>query len=71
MANDRITLQDARARIELALAKLSLLFAEHCRVTFIMRNPQEKDGDLIIGNDQLEDVRDAVAHMIESDAEAQ
>ena len=67
----RLSLRQARAEIEMALSELSVLFEDHCRVTFIMRNPQADDGNLIIGNDRLDDVRDAVADMIESQAEAQ
>ena len=45
-----------------ALAELSKLFKPHCKLTLIMRNPLEDDGDMIITSDDLAKVKEAVAH---------
>jgi hypothetical protein len=54
----------ARDVISNELAKLEKLFLPHCRLTFIMRNPEEEDGDMVITNDKLADLRDVLDKMM-------
>ncbi len=53
-------LQMVRWEVERSLQKLSDFFAPHCQLTFLMRNPKEQDGDLIVTTDSLEAVSEAV-----------
>ena len=51
---------NVRKEVERSLRRLSPLFKDHCRLTFIMRNPQAEKGEMIITNDSLDDVRDVL-----------
>ena len=50
------------------LDELSDLFADHCKLTFIMRNPEVEDGNLICTDDDLVALEACIRHQREKDA---
>lgn len=56
--------RDVRAEVSRHLELLGGLFPPHCGLTFIMRNPKVPDGMMIITNDDLVDLRDAINRQI-------
>ena len=48
---------------------LEPLFAPQCKLTLIMHNPDEEDGNLIITSDDLEEVADVVLQAIRKEQE--
>jgi hypothetical protein len=52
--------QLARWEVEKKLQELGDVFAEHVKLTFLMRNPEEPDGSMIITSDTLPEIIKAV-----------
>ena len=42
------------------LSEMESLFASHCKLTFVMRNPRVDDGNMVITSDDMQKVADAV-----------
>lgn len=61
-------LEHARVQCEEALGRLrENVFKPQCKLTLVMRNPLADDGDLIITDDSLELVAQAIRHRREQD----
>jgi len=52
-----------KQKISNYLNKIEKLFAPYCKVTFLMRNPKEEDGDLLMTNDDLDKVIAAITQL--------
>ena len=58
-------LSEVHYACERHLAEIEKLFAPHCKLTLVMRNPQSDDGDLILSRDDLVEVEAAVRKLRE------
>jgi hypothetical protein len=67
----RYQLAVTQQKVSNALARLEKLFAAHCKLTFIMRNPQVEDGDMILTQDDLEKVEAAIKRLKEREGNDQ
>ena len=54
------------ALIERHLMEIETLFKSHCKLTFLMRNPELEDGDLILTTDELDQVITAIQQLKEN-----
>jgi hypothetical protein len=60
--------QLARWEVEKKLQELGDVFAEHVKLTFLMRNPEEPDGSMIITSDTFPEIIKA-AQKLKKDGE--
>lgn len=58
-----VSLSDVRLECEKALLYLEPWFKEHIELTLLVRNPKSDDGDMVITNDNLDDVIDALERL--------
>lgn len=54
------TLKRTHAKIANALGELSPLFADRCKLTFVMRDPLDEEAYIVVGDDTNEDVIDVL-----------
>lgn len=54
------TLEDVHIEISGHLAEISKIFVKSAKITLIVRNPDQADGDVIVGDDDLDSVIAAI-----------
>ena len=51
------------SKTEQHLSEMEKLFKPHCKLTLLMRNPESKDGDLLLTRDDLDEVIAAIERL--------
>lgn len=47
-------------KVERHLLEIEKLFKPHCKITLLVRNPKERDGNLLLSVDDLDEVTKAI-----------